>query len=251
MRRSTFSARQTSESWSRPAKRKIRRRWRRIRRGSRASLFSLVGDSFSDRKSNSSVVSENSENDVPAPSDSELLDQIQQGDDCAATALYKRYADRLLRLAEVQTGAGLAKRIEAEDVVQSVFRTFFRRAATGHYALPDGDELWKLFLVIALNKIRKKSDFHRAAKRDVDRTQSIGNSQISSDDEASQILKMTVDELIAELPPSHRGVIHDRIQGFEVSDLAERNQLSRRTVERILQNFRDRMRQELQEYADL
>jgi RNA polymerase sigma-70 factor (ECF subfamily) len=214
-------------------------------------VVSLVGGLFGERKRKSSDVAENSENELPGPSDSELLDQIQQGDDCAATALYKRYADRLLRLAEVQTGAGLAKRIEAEDVVQSVFRTFFRRAATGHYALPDGDELWKLFLVIALNKIRKKSDFHRAAKRDVDRTQSIGNSQISSDDEASQILKMTVEELIAELPPSHRGVIHDRIQGFEVADLAERNQLSRRTVERILQNFRDRMRQELQEYADL
>ncbi len=190
----------------------------------------------------------NEKSDSPA-SDSELLNQFRRGDDCAATAIYRRYANRLLRLAQSQTGAGLSRRIEAEDVVQSVFRTFFRRAAGGHYALPDGDELWKLFLVISLNKIRKKSDFHRAAKRDLDRTHSLGMSQISSNEEASEVLRLTVSELISELPPSHRGVIHDRIQGFEVLDIAQRNQISRRTVERILQTFRERMRRELDEYV--
>lgn len=196
------------------------------------------------------TVAEPSADDQFELADTELLHQVQIGSDGAATELYRRYATRLLRLAEMHTGTGLARRIEAEDLVQSVFRTFFRRAADGHYTLPHGDELWKLFLVISLNKIRKKSEFHRAAKRDVNRTQTIGNSQLSSDDEASQILELTVEELIAELPPSHRGVIRDRIQGFEVADMADRNQISRRTVERILKNFRERMRQELHEYAE-
>lgn len=197
-------------------------------------------------------VSDNNENSLESPlSDTELLSQLQNGDDQAATALYRRYAERLLRLAEVHTGVGLTRCVEAEDVVQSVFRTFFRRAVSGHYSLPAGDELWKLFLVISLNKIRKKSDYHRAAKRDVQRTQTIGDSQLSGDDEASNILQITIDELISELPEAHRGVIRDRIQGFEVADMAERNQLSRRTVERILQSFRQRMRKELEEYGDL
>ncbi len=48
----------------------------------------------------------------------------------------------------------LAGRVDADDIVQSVFRTFFRRVAKGDYEVPDGEELWKLFLVIALNKVR-------------------------------------------------------------------------------------------------
>lgn len=219
-----------------------------------AERNSLPQNSFrfsTHQNGNCSKVTEGKNQPDEAPSDSELLNQLKSGDDCAATALYRRYAERLLKLAQVHTGPGLARRLEAEDVVQSVFRTFFRRAADGHYSLPDGDELWKLFLVISLNKIRKKSDYNRAAKRDVDRTQSIGSSQLSDDDEASHVLRMTVDELIAELPPSHRGVIRDRIQGFEVADMAERNQVSRRTVERILQSFRERMRKELEEYEDI
>lgn len=227
-------------------------RYPRLCEGSRAKITDSVLTSFNSItvESRAPAVSDPLQNENDAPSDSELLDQMQHGDDYAATAIYRRYAARLLRLAEAQTGSGLSRRIDAEDVVQSVFRTFFRRAATGHYVLPDGDELWKLFLVITLNKIRKKSNFHRAAKRDVGRTQSIGSTQLSSDDEASQILKLTIDELISSLPPSHRGVIRDRIRGFEIADLAERNKLSRRTVERVLQSFRDRLRQELQEYEE-
>ena len=103
--------------------------------------------------------------DRPTLSDRTLLRRFQNGEDDAATALYLRYAKRLQRLAELQTGEELAVRLDPEDIVQSVFRTFFRRAAQGHYEIPDGEELWKLFLVIALNKIRAIAQYHRAAKR--------------------------------------------------------------------------------------
>ena len=104
-----------------------------------------------------------SASDEPTLSDSTLLRRFQEGEADAATAIYLRYAKRLQRLAESQTGGELAVRLDPEDVVQSVFRTFFRHAAEGHYEIPDGEELWKLFLVIALNKIRTLGHYHRAA----------------------------------------------------------------------------------------
>ena len=54
--------------------------------------------------------------------------------------------------------------------MQSVFGSFFRRARQGYYDVPDGEELWKLLLVLALHKIRDKSAYYHAAKRDVHRT---------------------------------------------------------------------------------
>src|SRR5262245_55855145 len=94
------------------------------------------------------------EADKPAlSSDRSLLKRFRAGDADAATQLYLRYAERLRTLARTRVGRDLAPRIDAEDIVQSVFRTFFRRAALGQYHVPDGEELWKLFLVIGLNKI--------------------------------------------------------------------------------------------------
>src|SRR5689334_11735551 len=121
----------------------------------------------------------NPENEGPAPladppqepiSDRSLLRRLQRGQSDASTELYLRYAQRLHALAVAQSSPELARRVDPEDIVQSVFRTFFRRANLGHYTVPDGEEIWKLLLVIALNKVRATGAFHRAAKRDVRRT---------------------------------------------------------------------------------
>src|SRR4051794_30331946 len=84
------------------------------------------------------------------PSDQSLLQRFRRGQDDAPTLLYLRYAERLRALAAKQSSPSLAARVDPEDIVQSVFRTFFRRAALGHYNVPDGEEIWKLLLVIAL-----------------------------------------------------------------------------------------------------
>lgn len=190
-------------------------------------------------------MNQTSENSNDALSDADLLKRFQAGDKAAAVEIYTRYAHRLLQLTFKQSGAELAQRIDADDIVQSVFRTFFRRATGGYYQLPDGDELWNLFLVISLNKIRKKSNFHHAAKRDVSKTEQL-DFQSETLTTPESILQLTIDELIAELPQEHQGVVRDRIQGFEVGEISERNQLSRRTTERILQGFRKRLERELE-----
>src|SRR3954468_2244838 len=104
------------------------------------------------------------------PSDRSLLFRFRRGQDDAPTLLYLRYAERLRALAEKQSSPGLAARVDPENIFQSVFRTFFRRAAAGQYDVPEGEEIWKLLLVIGLNKIRAVGAYHRAARRDVRQT---------------------------------------------------------------------------------
>src|SRR5437762_765178 len=90
------------------------------------------------------------------PSDHTLLERLREGSEGAAAILYTRYSRRLRELARAQCSPDLARRVEADDIVQSVFASFFRGLNRGYYDLPAGEELWKLFLVIALNKIRDK-----------------------------------------------------------------------------------------------
>src|SRR6516162_6213433 len=101
------------------------------------------------------------------PSDHSLLRRLRGGSQDAATLLYLRYAQRLRALTRTRFATDLARRLDVDDIVQSVFGSFFRGASRGDYDVPAGEELWKLFLVIALNKIRAKGAYHRAAKRDI------------------------------------------------------------------------------------
>ncbi len=181
--------------------------------------------------------------DLQLPSsDNALLHRFRSGDDDAALQLYYRYADRLLRMATKNTPAELTPRFDPEDIVQSVFRTFFRRAAKGKYEAPEGDELWKLLLVMALNKVRSRGAFHRSGKRDIRRTKPLSSEPPPTDDhnaqEARSILRMSVEEMIQKQPQSHHNIIRLRIDGLEVQAIAERENRSKRTVERILQSFR-------------
>jgi RNA polymerase sigma-70 factor (ECF subfamily) len=180
------------------------------------------------------------------PSDRTLLLRFKKGEADAATGIYLRYAQRLQLLAHSQTGRALAVRLDAEDVVQSVFRTFFRRAAQGHYDIPDGEELWKLFLVLALNKIRGLAAYHRAAKRDVGQTIELSNlfeqpDQDLPDSTAHKILRMTVDDLLGELAEPHRSMVVLRIDGYSIQQIAAATGRSKRSVERTLQSFRLRL----------
>ena len=184
-------------------------------------------------------------------SDHSLLGRLRGGDGDAALSLYMRYASRLIALATKQTPPDLAGRVDPEDVVQSVFRTFFRRASAGHYDVPEGEELWKLLLVIALNKVRSVGAFHRAEKRDVGKTLGIVNEgqfgePVRDQELARQILELSIDEVIAKLPVSSGQIIRLRIEGHGMSEIAQRVKRSKRTVERVLQSFRADMLKEIE-----
>jgi RNA polymerase sigma-70 factor (ECF subfamily) len=151
------------------------------------------------------------------------------------------------------TPSELAVRLDPEDVVQSVFRTFFRRAAEGHYEIPDGEELWKLFLVIALNKIRTLAQFHRAAKRDVKQTKDLSKVEPfvacsdSLDEQAYNVLRMTIDDVLKDLSESQRDMIMLRIEGNGVNAIAETTGRAKRSVERVLQTFRETLSEQLRD----
>lgn len=181
--------------------------------------------------------------------DGSLLRRFRTGDQDAATAIYVRYARRLQSLAARQAGDDLSPRFDAEDVVQSVFRTFFRRASAGYYEVPAGEELWRLLLVLSLHKVRDLAVHHRAQKRDVSRTWSVDNAdspagELTADDRlAYDSLRLVVAGLVSDLPESNRRIVDLRIEGHEVDEIAKRSGRSKRTVERTLQQFRDRLRQ--------
>jgi RNA polymerase sigma-70 factor (ECF subfamily) len=179
--------------------------------------------------------------------DRALLRRFRRGSQDAATLLYLRYARRLHQLVKSQCSSDLIRNLDVEDIVQSVFGSFFRRANQGYYDVPDGEDLWGLFLVIALNKIRAKGAFYHAAKRNVRRT--VGGEAgeqrleqtVQPEDEESGFLHLILLDTLERLQPSHRAMVELRIEGYEVAEIAGKVGRSKRTVERLLQEARQQL----------
>lgn len=186
-----------------------------------------------------------------ALTDHSLLKRFRKGEGDAATELYVRYASRLQALAWSQTSPVLAARFDPEDVVQSVFRTFFRRVSEGMYDVPAGEQLWQLLLVLALNKVRGLGSHHRAQKRDVTRTVEVNELDgLTHSETALHTLQLVIEEVLEEMSPAQRQIIQLRIEGHEVRPIAEQTKRSKRTVERILQSFRQKLAKLIDEPQD-
>jgi RNA polymerase sigma-70 factor (ECF subfamily) len=179
-------------------------------------------------------------------SDGSLVRRFRSGSQDAATDLYLRYAERLRALARGKVNPTLATRVDPDDIVQSVFRSFFQAALQGLYDVPAGEELWKILMVIALNKIRNQREFHLAAKRDARLTLTGEVFEEALEDkepekESDAFLRLVIAEALESLPPAHRHMVELRIHGFDVAQIAEKTGRSKRTTERILQEARTKL----------
>jgi DNA-directed RNA polymerase specialized sigma24 family protein len=85
--------------------------------------------------------------------DAILMQRFREGDQQAAAALFQRYVGKLVSLAQRRLSAQLGRRIDAEDIVQSAFRSFFRGTRDGRFQIEPGQELWRLLAVMTVTKL--------------------------------------------------------------------------------------------------
>src|SRR5262245_66141692 len=94
-----------------------------------------------------------------------LLAQWREGDPQAAGRLFHRYAERLTALARSRLTARMGRRFDPEDVVQSVYCSFFKAAGEGRFDLQRGGDLWRLLVAITLNKLHLRVRRNQSGKR--------------------------------------------------------------------------------------
>jgi RNA polymerase sigma factor (sigma-70 family) len=186
--------------------------------------------------------------------DSNLLERWRAGDQQAAGELFRRYADQLIALARSQLSAPMKQRVDPEDVVQSVYRSFFVDSRAGRYETQGGGDLWRLLVTITLHKLQRQVERHTAQKRAVRKEQSYGSEDSLLGMQAElatqqpspvEALALTdeVERIMLRLEPSQRRMLELRLQGFYLEEIAELLECSQRTVRRVL----DRVKQELEQ----
>jgi RNA polymerase sigma-70 factor (ECF subfamily) len=178
-----------------------------------------------------------------------LLERSRAGDADAAEQLFRRYAQRLTRLAEQHLSRKLAGRMDGEDIVQSVFRTFFRRSAQGEFRLDSSAQLWKLLVKITLLKTQAKGRLHTAQRRDI-RAELADDAWLAAavahepGPEEAALLVDQIERILHGLPPLCSQVLDLRLQGCAVADIAPQLHVSRQTVYRLLGLLQQRLLEE-------
>jgi RNA polymerase sigma-70 factor (ECF subfamily) len=178
----------------------------------------------------------------------ELLERLRGGDARAAEELFARYAQRLTLLAEQQLSRKLAARLDGADVVQSVFRTFFRRSSLGEFRIDSSGELWRLLVQITVQKARAYGRQHTAGVRDVAAEVPGGGATFLMEAVAHEpgpaeaaALVDQIEELLRGLPALYCDLLQLRLEGHSASDTAVRLGVSRRTVHRGLRLLQQRL----------
>ena len=176
-----------------------------------------------------------------------------------AKMIVSQYEQRLGALVRSRLDVRLKNRVDAEDVLQSAFRSFFRRAEAGEFQFEDWNGLWALLAQIAVRKSYRQSVHHRAQRRDVRRDQSTeadddgktweSEGRTASPEESAslqEILELLVTALKDE---RQRQAVILRLQGFSLAEISEMPEigLSQRTLFRLMKKVKAWLERRLEE----
>lgn len=179
-----------------------------------------------------------------------VFQRVAQGDDDACREVFQRYLQRLVGLARSRLSERLAAKVDAEDVVQSVFRSFFIRAQDGQYAIERAGDLWKLLAAITRHKVLKRAEHFQQQRRALDRETALpepGREDLSGEPNEADAVALAdeVEYLMGQLEPHQRSMLELRLQGKTIPEIAEAVERSERTVRRFLGGFRETLEQRL------
>jgi RNA polymerase sigma-70 factor (ECF subfamily) len=171
-------------------------------------------------------------------------DLLRPGEDSAAARLFRRFADRLIVLARNRLDERLRGKVDAEDVLQSVFRSFFRRQAEGHWDLAEESDPWRLLVRITVRKCHRRLDEFLAARRDVRREVGPADAEQPAIDpeptpDEAAMLADTAETVMSRLGTEvKRRIFELSLQGYGVVEISDRVGYYERGVERVRAEIR-------------
>jgi RNA polymerase sigma-70 factor (ECF subfamily) len=184
------------------------------------------------------------------PAFDDLMARLRAGDQDAATHIFNRFARQLINLTRSRLDTLLRPKMDPEDVLQSVYRSFFDRHARGQYDLENWDSLWGILTLITIRKCGHRLEYYRAARRDIQReaalppeASGIGWEAVARDPTPSEAAQLTetIEQLMAGLTSRQRDMVALRLQGYTAPEISARVKRTERTVQRVLQRVKTKL----------
>jgi len=186
-----------------------------------------------------------------SPSFDNLMERLREKDPEASRLVFNRYVHRLVGLARKRLDPKVLRKEDPEDVIQSVFRSFFQRYQDGGIDLENWESVWARLALITSRKCIGRARFYHAECRDVGREQRAAGSANQSGSgwdfgsgdptpEEEVILDETIQQLLASLPdPRHRRIVQLTLEGVPALAISAQIPCTERMVHRVLERSRE------------
>jgi RNA polymerase sigma-70 factor (ECF subfamily) len=182
----------------------------------------------------------------------EFLARLKAQDGAASREVFERFTRQLIDLAHRRFHPAFRHRVDPEDVVQSAYKSFFRRFGEGKLEISTWDSLWGLLSLITLRKCSERVAYHRAQCRDAAREVSVRSGTEPGTTwpdtpgreptplEAA-LLSETVEQLFASLDEDERPILELSLQGYTTREISEQLGRAERTVRLVRECVRHRL----------
>ena len=183
----------------------------------------------------------------------DLLALVREGNSQAEAELFDKYLNRLIPMVEKRISPALRQRFGPEDIVQSAYRSFFSDVRNNRVTIDESGRLWSLLAAIAINKLKGQVEKHTAKKRtpavekrltDEGSMCDVGPVVIADEPTPDQIAAIAdeLNRVMAMLDDTQGRMLHFRLLGCTIEEVAAAVGRSERTVRRLL----DRLKEDLE-----
>jgi RNA polymerase sigma-70 factor, ECF subfamily len=181
-----------------------------------------------------------------------LIDRLRRGEPDAARQIFHQFGQRLIALARSRLHGQIRHKVDPEDIMQSVFKSFFRRQADAPFELDNQDSLWSLLTKLTLRKCGHKIEHFRAQCRDVQRE--VAPRPLPEDSYSSweamareptpveaALLNEALAALLRDLSERDRRIVELSLRGYTVAEVSVQVACAERTVQRLLARIKQRL----------
>ncbi len=191
---------------------------------------------------------------MSATSVGELLGKVRGGDAAAAEELVRTYEPELRRAIRVRlTDARLRRLVDSIDICQSVLAGFFVRTAAGQYDIQTPEELLKLLVTMARNRVidwaRRSQADRRDGRRDVSIEGNDGEQMQFASPQPGPVSVLVSRELLEQvrsrLAPEELKLMEQRAEGLDWNEIAAQTGDQANAVRMRLTRALDRVAEEL------
>ena len=155
-----------------------------------------------------------------------------------------RLLKRLVPFALTKIDKLLVSKLDPEDIVQSVFRDFFKALHKGNFKPASWEEMWYLLAKMTIWKCNSKLEFYLSQARDVriekpfDSKEDVSTDPLFLDEKL--ILEESLDLVMMKLQDENRKKVFCLIlQGHSPAEIAEEFGVSKRTIERFKNDIKE------------
>src|SRR6202043_933728 len=156
----------------------------------------------------------------------DLMVRLNQGDQAAAAKVFHRFTNRLVGRARIHLDGRVRQKVDPEDVLQSVYRSFFLRQAQGQFELEGWDNLWSLLTVLTVRKCPRVNRCFLGGRRDV-KSEAPGDEPaweaIGRDPTPSHVYMLSelVKRLLTGLSERDRHIVSLALQGYTPAEIVK------------------------------